>query len=125
LVKLREARIPLLLAPDSGGRELCITPGYSTHDALQILTDNGFTPYEAMATSTVNAAQVVEAMTGEGDFGTLQVGNRADLILVARNPLEDVANIRDPLGVMAAGKWYSRETLQRMMAIEERAGSHS
>jgi hypothetical protein len=119
LVKLREAGIPLLLAPDSGGRELCVTPGYSTHDALQILTENGFTPYKAIATSTINASRVIEAMTGEGDFGTIEVGNRADLILVADNPLENVTNIRDPLGVMAAGRWYSRETLQQMIAIEE------
>jgi hypothetical protein len=40
-------------------------------------------------------------------------------ILFAGNPLEDLVHIREPLGVMAAGRWYSRETLERMIAIEE------
>jgi imidazolonepropionase-like amidohydrolase len=119
LDKLREAGIPLLLAPDSGGRELCVVPGYSTHDELRVLTECGFTPYEAIVMATVNAARVVEAMTGEGDIGTVEVGNRADLILVNRNPLEDVANIREILGVMAAGRWYSKEALEQMITIED------
>jgi len=119
LDKLREAGIPLLLAPDSGGRELCVVPGYSTHDELRVLTECGFTPYEAIVMATVNAARVVEAMTGEGDIGTVEVGNRADLILVNGNPLEDVAHIREMLGVMAAGRWYSKEAVEQMIAIED------
>jgi hypothetical protein len=119
LDKLREAEVPLLLAPDSGGRELCVVPGYSTHDELRVLTEYGFTPYEAIVTATVNAAKGVEAMTGEGDLGTIQVGKRADLILVRENPLEDVAHIKEILGVMAAGRWYSQETLTQMVALDE------
>jgi imidazolonepropionase-like amidohydrolase len=56
-------------------------------------------------------------MTGEDDFGAIEVGKRADLILVDANPLEDVTNIRDLRGVMAAGRWYSKETLEQMIAI--------
>jgi imidazolonepropionase-like amidohydrolase len=58
-------------------------------------------------------------MTGEGDFGTVEVGNRADLILVNRNPLEDVRNIRDLRGVMVAGRWYEKTELQKMINIPD------
>jgi imidazolonepropionase-like amidohydrolase len=58
-------------------------------------------------------------MTGEGDFGTVEVGNRADLILVNRNPLEDVRNIRDLRGVMAAGRWFEKSELQKMITVPE------
>ena len=92
-----------------------IVPGFSIHDELRILTENGFSPYEALATGTVNAAKVVERMIGEGDFGTIEVGKRADLILVRGNPLKDVAVIRNPLGVMADGRWYSIDTLAQMI----------
>jgi imidazolonepropionase-like amidohydrolase len=115
---LWRAGVPLLLGTDSGSH-LPIIPGFSIHDELRILTENGFAPYEAIVTATANAARVVEAMTGEGDMGTIEVGKRADLLLIGGNPLEDVSNVRDPLGVMAAGRWYSRETLQQMIAIEE------
>jgi imidazolonepropionase-like amidohydrolase len=77
----------------------------------------GFTPYEAIATGTTNASKVVAVMTGEDDFGTIGVGKRADLILLKGNPLEDVNNIQGILGVMAAGKWYGKAELQKMIAI--------
>ncbi len=116
LTELHQAGVPLLLGTDSG--IMAIVPGFSIHDELRILVENGFSPYEAIATGTVNASTVVERMVGEGDFGTIEVGKRADLILVKNNPLEDVANIEDIRGVMAAGRWYSEEELDQMIALE-------
>ncbi len=116
LTELHQAGVPLLLGTDSG--IMAIIPGFSIHDELRILVENGFSPYEAISAGTVNAAKVIEAMVGEGDFGTIEVGQRADLILVKNNPLEDVANIKDILGVMAAGRWFSEEELDQMIALE-------
>jgi imidazolonepropionase-like amidohydrolase len=115
LVGLRQAGILLLLGTDSGTGGMGIVPGYSIHDELRILVENGFSPYEAIATGTVNAAAVAERMTGDGKFGTIEEGNRADLILVQDNPLNDITTIKRPLGVMAAGRWYSQETLAGMI----------
>jgi imidazolonepropionase-like amidohydrolase len=56
-------------------------------------------------------------MTGKGDFGTIETGKRADLILVSGTPLEDISTIREPLGVMAAGRWYSAEQLSQLIEI--------
>ncbi|MEA1977593.1 MAG: amidohydrolase family protein [Chloroflexota bacterium] len=118
LAGLHQGGIPLLLGTDAGTGGMGIVPGFSIHDELRILVENGFSPYEAIATGTVNASTVVERMVGEGDFGTIEVGKRADLILVKNNPLEDVANIEDIRGVMAAGRWYSEEELDQMIALE-------
>ena len=118
---LRRGGVWLVLGTDAGTGGMGIVPGYSVHDELRILLENGFTPYEAIATGTVNAAIVVERMTGEGNFGTIEEGKRADLILVQDNPLVDVTTVRAPLGVMAAGRWYARETLVEM--IEPAGGS--
>ena len=93
-----------------------IIPGFSIHDELRILLDNGFTPYEAIATATVNASKAVAGMTGENEFGTIEVGKRGDLILVNKNPLENVAHIKDNRGVMAAGKWYESRYLQAIIS---------
>jgi len=116
LTELHQAGVPLLLGTDSA--IMAVVPGFSIHDELRILVENGFSPYEAIATGTVNAAEVIEAMVGDGNFGTIEVGMRADLILVNDNPLEDVANIKDIRGVMAAGRWFSEEELDQMMALE-------
>jgi imidazolonepropionase-like amidohydrolase len=115
LTKLKQAGIPLLLSTDAGTGGMGIVPGFSIHDELRILTENGFTPYEAIASGTVKASKVVEAMTGKDDFGTLEVGKRADILVVNGNPLEDVTNIKDLRGVMAAGRWYDKAELQKMI----------
>jgi imidazolonepropionase-like amidohydrolase len=115
LTKLKQAGIPLLLSTDAGTGGMGIVPGFSIHDELRILIENGFTPYEAIASGTVNASKVVEAMTGKGDFGTIEVGKSADIIVLNENPLEDVANIKDLRGVMAAGRWYDKADLQKMI----------
>jgi hypothetical protein len=114
LSALHAAGITLLLSTDAGSGEMGLVPGCSMHQELQILIECGLTAYEAIATGTVNAARVVQQMTGKGEFGTIEVGKRADLILVERNPLDDVSNIRYPLGVMASGRWYAREALEQM-----------
>ena len=112
---LKEAEVFLVLGTDAGTGWMGLVPGFSIHDELRILTENGFTPYEAIKTGTVNAAIVVEEMNGNGDFGTIEIGKRADLILVEDNPLEDVANIKNILGVMASGRWYNKTMLQKFI----------
>jgi hypothetical protein len=119
LSELHLAGVPLLLATDAGTADMGIVPGFSIHDELRLLVENGLTPYEAIAAGTVEAARVVEAITGEGEFGTIEEGQRGDLILVGENPLDDVAYIKDHLGVMAAGRWYDRATLDEMIALGE------
>jgi hypothetical protein len=121
LTELRKSDATLLLGTDAGTGGMGIVPGYSLHDELRILVENGFSPYEAIATGTVDAAIVVERMTGDGDFGTIEAGNRADLILVRGNPLKDIGTIREPLGVMAAGRWYPEEILAEMIEPDHRS----
>ena len=118
LREMHSAGVPLLLGTDSGTGGMGIVAGFSIHDELRILVENGFSPYEAIATGTVNASRVVRNMVGEGDFGVIEVGRRADLLLLYENPLEDVGAVQDLVGVMAAGRWYSREALDRMIAID-------
>jgi imidazolonepropionase-like amidohydrolase len=112
---LKEAEVLFVLGTDAGTGWMGLVPGFSIHDELRILTENGFTPYEAIKTGTVNAAIVVEEMNGNGDFGTIEIGKRADLVLVEDNPLEDVANIKNILGVMASGRWYNKTMLQKFI----------
>jgi hypothetical protein len=118
LVALKAINTPLLLSTDAGTGSMGIVPGFSLHDELMILVENGFTPYEALAAGTVVASKVVQRMNGRDAFGTITPGKRADLLLLQENPLDDVANARKILGVMAAGRWYDRKAISEMLAIQ-------
>jgi imidazolonepropionase-like amidohydrolase len=108
--------VTLVLGTDAGTGGMGIVPGFSVHDELRILVDNGLSPYEAILTATATASRVVGAMTGADDFGTIEVGKRADMLLLEGNPLQDVAKIGHPRGVMAAGRWYPSATLRQWLA---------
>lgn len=115
LTCLKKAGVQLLLSTDSGSGGMGVAPGFSIHDELSILVENGFTTYEALAAGTVVASKIVKRMNGRDEFGTIAPGKRADLILLQQNPLEDVANTRKISGVMAAGRWYDQKDITEML----------
>ena len=116
---LKQAGVPLVLGTDAGTGWMGLVPGFSIHDELRVLIEGGFTPYEAIKTGTVNAAEVVRRMTGDGNFGTIEIGKRADLILIKHNPLEDVGHIKEIIGVMAAGRWFEKTELHKMIELSK------
>ncbi len=107
---LNNAGAELLLGSDAGNP--FVLPGYAIHDELQLLVEAGLTPYQAIKTGTRNAAIFLGELA---EFGTIEIGKRADLILVGENPLSDVSTIEQPLGVMSRGSWISSEEIQQML----------
>jgi len=94
-----------------------VVPEFSIHEVLQRFVDSGLTPYEAIKTGTYNAAKFMKKLD---QFGTVEKGKEADLILIRGNLLEDVSNIKNPLGVMAKGRWYPQPVLEKMLRDVEK-----
>jgi hypothetical protein len=86
--------------------------GYSLHDELQLFVDAGLAPYQALETATCNPAI---AMGELEEWGTIEVGKRADLVLLNANPLDDIANTEQIAGVMVQGQWLTADDLQQML----------
>ena len=111
LVKaLFDAGVPLMSGTDAP--EVGPLPGFGIHEELQEFVDDGLTPYQALQTATVNVARYLRHA---GEFGTVEVGKRADLVLLEGNPLVAIASTRRVLGVMVRGEWLPRGELARMV----------
>jgi cytosine/adenosine deaminase-related metal-dependent hydrolase len=89
-----------------------VVPGFSTHDELAELVAAGLTPFEALRAATANVA---EFLAVAGQRGTVAVGQKADLLLLDANPLENIANTRRIAGVILRGRWLSRAELARVL----------
>jgi imidazolonepropionase-like amidohydrolase len=112
---LHEHGAGLLLGSDAWN----VVPGFSALQELEFFVRAGLTPFEALRTGTVNAASALHA---EAEFGTVDVGKRADLLLLEANPLSDISNIKQRAGVMLRGRWLPEAELrERLAEIERRA----
>jgi imidazolonepropionase-like amidohydrolase len=107
---LQEAGAPLLLGTDQGNPY--IVAGFSVHRELELLVRAGLTPFQALASATREPARFLDRV---GDFGTLTVGARADLVLLDGNPLADVRNTARIAGVVLRGAWHPREELDSLL----------
>lgn len=114
---LHDAGARLLAGTDFAG--YLVVPGYSLHEELQNLVAAGLTPYEALRAATVDAA---EFLNRANEFGTVEIGKRADLLLVSANPLEDVRNSTRIEGVMVHGRWFTQSELHA--SLEDLARSY-
>ena len=111
---------------DSGGKLIAgsDTPewfhlyGFGLHRELAALVQAGLTPYEALVTATWNPAELLGAGS---QWGTIEPGKRADLVLVSGNPLEDITNTARIRGVAIGGRWLDRAKLDAMIARGARA----
>lgn len=114
LIALHDAGARLLIGPDSP--QFFLVPGFATHRELQSFVDAGLTPYQAIEAATRNPGEyIAEIMKTPRDFGTVEVGMRADLLLLDANPLQSVGNLSKRVGLMVRGRWLPESELRKML----------
>lgn len=91
-------------------------PGYSLLSELEFLVRAGLSPLEALKSATVRPA---EFFSIENQLGTIDVGKRADLVLLDADPLEDIANTRKVFTVVTRGRVLTKSDLQAALAAFE------
>jgi imidazolonepropionase-like amidohydrolase len=89
-------------------------PGHSLHRELELYVEAGFTPLEALQAATIVPARV---MKKDKELGTVEVGKRADFILVDGDPLTDIRALRRIRIVVAAGKAFDPPRLWRRVGF--------
>jgi imidazolonepropionase-like amidohydrolase len=99
LKKLFDAGVKVAFGTDTGPPARF--QGFFEHRELELMVQAGLTPAQALQTATLNAA---ECLRVDKDFGTLQKGKRADLILLDADPLENILNTRKINQVWIGGR---------------------
>ncbi len=92
-------------------------PGFCLHDEMQALTEAGLSPLQAIQTATINPAKLLGR---EKIQGTIEVGKRADLVLLEADPLTDVRNTRRIAAAIVRGRALSKADIDRMIAAHGR-----
>ncbi|WP_289024399.1 amidohydrolase family protein [uncultured Salegentibacter sp.] len=85
--------------------------GLGAHWELWLLQMGGMTNLEALQAATINGAEYI----GMGsEIGSLEEGKLADLIVLEKNPLEDIRNSESVIYTMVNGRLYEAETMNEI-----------
>jgi adenine deaminase len=95
-----------------------IMPGFSLHDELSNFVEAGFTPMESLQTATSNPAKFLGM---QRNYGSVEAGKIADLVLLSANPLMDIHNTKKITAVIANGRLFDRAALDRILKQVEAA----
>jgi sugar phosphate isomerase/epimerase len=115
--RLFDARVRITRAlHDAGAKVVAGTdgpsfdaPGWSLAHELEHLAGAGFTPFEALAAATRDAA---ELLNQSRELGKIAPGMRADLVLLEGDPLRDLQNLQRRAGIVLRGAWLPESDLR-------------
>ncbi|HQU91328.1 MAG TPA: amidohydrolase family protein [Pyrinomonadaceae bacterium] len=117
-IKLRDKLIVAI--NDAGGKlmtgsdtpEFLWLYGFALHHELKALRDAGIGNYAALAAGTRNPHEYLGSLAKSG---TVEKGKAGDLVLLNKNPLDDITATYDRAGVMLKGKYYTQAELNRWL----------
>jgi imidazolonepropionase-like amidohydrolase len=98
----RDAGLLVVPGTDKG------VPGLSLQRELELYVQGGMTPLEAIQAGSIVSAR---AMKLDKEVGTIETGKRADMVILDKDPLADIRNIRSASRVVTAGKLYDTAAL--------------
>lgn len=115
---LQRAGVTILAGTDAGFLNSFNYPGIGLHEELALLVASGLTPAQALQASVVNGPAFLKA----ADYGAVAAGKAADLLVLDRNPLDDITATRAIRAVVVKGQPLDRAALDTMLAsVEARA----
>lgn len=113
LPMLQQAGVTILAGTDAGFLNSYNYPGIGLHQELGWLVHYGLTPQQALQAATINGARF---LGHEDEYGTLEAGKVADVVLLDANPLRDIGATQKIHAVVQHGQVHDRAELDAMLA---------
>ena len=102
---MHDAGVEVALGNDAGTPNVPF--GWGMHHEMALYVEAGLTPMDAIVAATATGAGRMPPVS-EADFGTLEAGKAADLVVLNADPLADIRNTLDIDRVMRLGEWVDR-----------------
>lgn len=118
-LRLQQAGVTILAGTDIAADRV---PGFSLHDELDLLAGAGLSPFQVLQAATLNPAKT---MGSTADYGTVEAGKVADLLLLNADPVREVRALHDIQAVVLHGKMLDRVALKRITAEAARQADAS
>jgi imidazolonepropionase-like amidohydrolase len=112
---MHKAGVKVLAGSDFS--DWALVPGVDLHNELALLVETGFSPMEALQTATILPA---EFLGKKADFGTVEVGKIADLVLLDADPLESISHTRKIHAVILGGNYLDIVNMRKAMVQPRR-----
>lgn len=90
-----------------------VYPGSTALREMELFAEAGLPAKAILEAATLNPARLLKQ---EQEKGTVKVGKKANLVVLNANPLEDIRNVRQTVGVFVQGRWLSVEQLNDWLA---------
>jgi imidazolonepropionase-like amidohydrolase len=104
LKKLSDSGVRIAFGTDSGGAaDRFFVQGYSEHREMELMVQSGLTPMQVIQSFSKGAS---EALGIDKEFGTLAKGKVADLLVLEKNPLDNITNMRSIQTIYLGGKKF-------------------
>jgi imidazolonepropionase-like amidohydrolase len=104
LKKLADSGIRIGFGTDSGGAlDRYFIQGFFEHRQMELMRDAGLTPMQIIQSFSKNNSELLGI---DREFGALAKGKAADLLVLAKNPLDDITHIRTMEAVYLGGRKF-------------------
>ncbi|WP_051315362.1 amidohydrolase family protein [Algoriphagus terrigena] len=113
LLHYQDAGITILAGSDGAVLNALVYPAQSLIQELQIFQDAGLKPIDVLRAATINGARFLKK---DPEMGSIDVGKRADLVILDSNPLENINATTHISGVFTKSSYLGRADLDKILS---------
>ena len=116
---MADAGVRVVTGTDCGAEASQTTPfGHATHREMQLFAEAGLKPLAVIRAATLDAARVI-TRSEDPEYGSIQAGKAADLVLLNADPVADISNAMKIDRVMRAGRWLPAAGVEPTLEVED------